>query len=172
MIFVQALGFIPSFISIYSLQFNDRKKIVLLQIGCGLMWAAHYYFLGAYTGVLINMVGMVRAILSYFNDRPWAKEKGVYSLILGLVALSVALSWDGFVSILPAASMVCTTTALWIHNMKRTRLLFLVSSPCLLAYDILTGSWGCAIIETVAFFSFIVSILRFDVFGKKKEELK
>ena len=64
--------------------------------------------------------------------------------------------------------MACTTLALWTHNMARTRLLFLVNSPPLLAYDLITRSYGCAVVEVCALVSFAVAVYRFDL-RKKKE---
>lgn len=63
--------------------------------------------------------------------------------------------------------MACTTLALWTHNMPRTRLLFLLNSPPLLAYNLITGAYSCALVEVCALISFAVAIYRFDLRGKK-----
>ena len=168
-LFVQAIGFIPSFISILSIQFKTRKRILLMQLTAGLMWVAHYYLLGAYTAVLTNSIGIFRSTISYFNDRKWAKSNLWLYLIIILSVLSSIVTWDGPVSLLPAISLICTATGLWIHNLTITRILFTVQSPCLFVYDIATGSWGCAIIEAVAFISFILALFRLDVIPYVKE---
>lgn len=172
-LFVQAIGFIPSAISILSIQLKSRKKILILQLSAGLMWVLHYYLLGAYTAVLTNSIGIFRSGISYFNDRKWAKSVLWLYLIILLSILSSALTWAGWISLLPSISLICTATGLWIHNLTITRLLFVVQSPCLLVYDIKTGSWGCAIIEAIAFLSFIAASIRLDVvpyFKRKKQE--
>lgn len=73
---VQLLGLIPSVIAFTSLQTGDRKRILLLMVLCDFMWLAHYMLLGAYTGVMINVVGLLRAVLSYNNDKKWAESRG------------------------------------------------------------------------------------------------
>ena len=135
--------------------------------GCSVRWACHYGLLGAYTAVLTNGVGLFRAVLCYHNDKPWAKSRGWVALLLGLYAGCALLTWDGLYCLLPCLSMACTTLALWTHNMPRTRLLFLLNSPPLLAYNLITGAYSCALVEVCALISFAVAIYRFDLRGKK-----
>lgn len=162
-LFVQAIGFIPSAISIFSIQLKSRKKILALQLAAGLMWVTHYYLLGAYTAVLTNSIGIFRSGISYFNDRKWAKSILWLYLIIVLSIISSAVTWAGPISLLPSISLICTATGLWIHNLTATRILFVVQSPCLFFYDIATGSWSCAFIEAFAFLSFIAAFIRLDV---------
>ncbi len=169
-IFVQAIGFIPSLISILSIQLKNRKKILVMQLFAGFMWVTHYYLLGAYTAVLTNSIGIFRSTISYFNDRKWAS--GIFWLFL-IIALSVGasvLTWAGPVSLLPSLSLICTATGFWVHNLRITRILMVVQSPCLLVYDIATGSWGCAVIEAVAFLSFILAVVRLDIIPALREK--
>lgn len=174
-IFVQAIGFIPSLISILSIQLRNRKKILVMQLAAGFMWVTHYYLLGAYTAVLTNSIGIFRSTISYFNDRKWASSILWLFLIIALSVGASVLTWAGPVSLLPSVSLICTATGFWIHNLRVTRILMVVQSPCLLVYDIATGSWGCAVIEAVAFLSFILAIVRLDVIpalkAKKESEL-
>ena len=167
-LFVQAIGFIPSAISILSIQLRSRRKILILQLIAGFMWVTHYYLLGAYTAVLTNSIGIFRSAISYFNDRKWAKSILWLFLIIALSAAASIMTWTGPVSLLPSFSLICTATGFWIHDLRITRILMVVQSPCLLVYDIATGSWGCAIIEAVAFLSFILAIVRLDIIPSLK----
>lgn len=67
-------------------------------------------------------------------------------------------------------SLICTATGFWVHNLRITRILMVVQSPCLLVYDIATGSWGCAVIEAAAFLSFILAIVRLDIIPALREK--
>ena len=66
----QILGLIGSLISITSLQSGSRKRILALQLLCCVLWVAQYGLLGAWTGVLINLLGLARSTVCAFNDRP------------------------------------------------------------------------------------------------------
>ena len=57
---IQALGLVGSLISLTSLQSGSRRKILLLQIFCCVLWITHYALLGAFTGVLSNLLGLLR----------------------------------------------------------------------------------------------------------------
>ncbi len=169
-IFVQAIGFIPSLISILSIQLKNRKRILVMQLAAGFMWVAHYYLLGAYTAVLTNSIGIFRSTVSYFNDRKWASSIFWLFLIIALSVGASVLTWAGPVSLLPSISLICTATGFWVHNLRITRILMVVQSPCLLVYDIATGSWGCAVIEAAAFLSFILAIVRLDIIPALREK--
>ena len=160
---VQALGFVPSVICFTSLQSGSRNKILVLQMGCTVLWACHYGLLGAYTAVLTSSLGLFRAILCYHNHKPWAKSRGWLYLLLGLYFASALVTWDGPYCLLPCLSMALSTLALWTHDMAKTRLLFLLNSPPLLAYDLITHSYSCAVVEVCALFSFFLAVYRFDL---------
>ncbi len=161
--FIQAIGFIPSVIAITSLQSTNRKKILVLQFICSLMWLTHYTLLGATTVMATNVIGILRALICYYNDRPWAKSKLIPVGLGFLYFLAMILTWQGISSIFPCAAMVLTTAALWSHNMKVTRFLFLLNSPLMLISDLMTGSYSCAVIEIIAFASFALAVYRYDI---------
>ncbi len=162
-ILIQVIGFIPSVIAITSLQSNNRKRILVLQFICCIMWSVHYSFLGAYTAVLTNIISLIRSVICYNNEQEWAKKPVMPVLLIILYLGSSFITWDGFYSLLPFVSMALSTFALWTHNMKKTRLLFVLNSPPLLLYNILAGSYSCALIEFIAFLSFIIAVYRFDI---------
>lgn len=59
--------------------------------------------------------------------------------------------------------MMLTTAALWTRNMRLTRLLFLLNSPPVFAYNLIAGSYTGAAIEVAAFCSFSLAVWRFDL---------
>ena len=92
---IQLIGLVGSVISFTSLQSGSRTKILSLQILCCVLWVVHYALLGAYTGVLINILGLGRAVVCAFNDRPWAKSPLWLAFFLVCYAVSPLLTWDG-----------------------------------------------------------------------------
>ena len=162
-LFVQALGLIPSIITFTALQSGSRKRVLSLQFLCSAMWAVHYILLGAYTGVAINILGLIRAVVCSYNDRKWASHKAWLVFFLVCYAASPLLTWDGPYCLLLAAAMMMTTVALWVRNMRLTRLLYLCNSPLVLVYNLIAGSWSCTIIEIFALASFILAVWRFDI---------
>ena len=160
---IQLIGLAGSVIAFTALQSGSRAKILSLQSLCCVLWVIHYALLGAYTGVLINILGLGRAMVCSFNDRPWAKSPLWLAFFLVCYALSPLLTWDGPYCLLLGGAMMLTTVALWTHNMRLTRLLYLFNSPLVFAYNLIARSYSSAAIEVVAFLSFLLAVWRFDL---------
>ena len=159
----QVLGLVGSLISFTSVQTGSRKKILLLQLLCCVLWIVQYSLLGAWTGVLINLLGLARGTVCAFNDRPWASSRWWLVLFLVCYGVSPLLTWDGPYCLLLGGAMMLTTVALWTHNMRLTRLLYLFNSPLVLVYNLIAQSYSSAAIEVVAFLSFLLAVWRFDI---------
>ena len=159
----QVLGLVGSLISFTSVQTGSRKKILLLQLLCCVLWIVQYGLLGAWTGVLINLLGLARSTVCAFNDRPWARSRAWLAVFLACYAVSPLLTWDGPYCLLLGLSMMLTTVGLWSRNLRLTRLLFLLNSPPMFLYNLIAGAWSGAAIETVAFCSFALAVWRFDL---------
>lgn len=177
-ILIQLLGLVPSVIAFTSLQTGNRKRILALMLFCNIMWLVHYMLLNAYAGVMINVVGLLRAVLCYNNDKKWAESSGWELLLILLYVGGTVLTWEGPLSALPAISMILTTIGLWTHDMRKTRMLFLLNSPPLIFYNIMIHSYSCFFIECCAFISYIIAVYRFDVkkykvkaLAKQKDEI-
>ena len=85
------------------------------------------------------------------------------AFFLACYAISPLLTWDGPHCLLLGGAMMLTTVALWVHDMRLTRLLFLLNSPLVLLYNLAAGSYSCAAIEVVALASFALAVWRFDI---------
>ena len=88
----QVLGLVGSLISFTSVQTGSRKKILLLQLLCCVLWIVQYGLLGAWTGVLINLLGLARGTVCACNDRPWASGRGWLALFLVCYGVSPLLT--------------------------------------------------------------------------------
>ena len=82
---------------------------------------------------------------------------------LACYAVSPLLTWDGPHCLLLGGAMMLTTVALWVRDMRLTRLLFLLNSPLVLLYNLLAQSYSCAAVELAAFASFALAVWRFDI---------
>jgi len=167
---IQAIGFLGSALVIGSMQFNNRRLILLAQAVACVLWSVHYSYLGAMTAVMINFISFSRSIVFYFNDRAWAKSRLWLWAFVTAFFLNSILTWDGPHSLLPGAAMIINSFGLWSQNTRKTRLSFLINSPLWLSYNIITGSVACAITESIAFVNYIIAIWRFDIRKSKKEE--
>ena len=160
---IQLIGLAGSILAITALQSGSREKILSLQALCCVLWVVHYALLGAYTGVLINVLGLGRAVVCSLNDRPWARSPLWLAFFLACYAVSPLLTWDGPYCLLLGGAMMLTTVALWTHDMGLTRLLYLLNSPLVLVYNLIAQSYSSAVIEIFAFCSFLFAVWRYDI---------
>ena len=62
-VFVQLIGFVAIFVNIISVQFNTYKKIILLKAVGSILFATQYLLLGAYAGMVMDLIGTVRNVI-------------------------------------------------------------------------------------------------------------
>ena len=114
--------------------------------------------------MVTNIIGLGRAVVCACNDRKWASHKGWLALFLLCYAIVMPLlGWDGPHCLLLAVAMMLVTVALWNHDMRLTRLLYLLNSPLILVYNLIAGSYSSAIIEVFALSSFLIAVWLFDI---------
>lgn len=159
---VQGIGFVAVAFFILSYQMKSNRLLFLFQlIGCS-FFVIQFGILGAYTGALSLLINILRNVLLLkANVWTWVRSK---KTMLGIIALLVAFTiwtWNGWISLLPLASVGVTTVGYWTDNAQKIRLSQLMGSPCTLLYDVLIHSWGGVLSESITLVSIILSIIRF-----------
>lgn len=159
---VQGIGFVAVAFFILSYQMKSNRLLFLFQlIGCSI-FVVQFGILGAYTGALSLMINILRnALLLRANVWTWVRSKKTMMGILVLLTAFTIWTWNGWISLLPLASVGVTTVGYWTDNAQRIRLSQLMGSPCTLLYDVLIHSWGGVLSESITLISIIVSIIRF-----------
>ena len=150
----QGIGFVAVAFFILSYQMKSNRLLFLFQlIGCSI-FAIQFGVLGAYTGALSLLINILRNILLLkVNVWTWVKSKKIMIGILALLAAFTIWTWDGWISLLPFASVGVTTVGYWTDNAQKIRLSQLIGSPCTLFYVVLS--------ESITLVSIIISIIRF-----------
>lgn len=161
-VFIQGIGFVAVLFFIFSYQLRSNRMLFLCQLlGCSI-FCLQFCLMGAYTGAVSLLVNILRNLLLLKIDQwDWVKSKVTMSGILLLLAVMTILTWDGWISLLPLASVGVTTVGYWTNNAQKLRLFQFFGSPCTLLYDILIHSWGGVISESITLASIIISVIRF-----------
>lgn len=155
--------------SVLTFQQNEHKKIVFMQFMANICFTIHYYMLGAYTGSLLNIIGIIRSVVYIFKDHKWARSNLWIVFFCLLCTGACAYTWEGALSLLPAAAMICTSISFGITNPKLTRIISIPSSPMWIIYNIIKVSYGGVLTEAFNIVSIIIGMIRFDL---KKEQNK
>ena len=92
-VFVQAIGFFGIFFMTISVQFNTHAKIMLFKTLGALMYVIQYLFLGAYTGMVLDSIGIVRNLIFADNvkkgkdNKPWIIGFTIFTVVAGIITI-------------------------------------------------------------------------------------
>jgi len=163
--FGQGLGIVAIIFGFLTFQMKSREKLVLLQIFAAGSFALHYLLIGAYSGMAMNAVAMVRNIVFYFigREKPVPKILSVlFTVVLGVMGI---LSWHAWYSIFMVLGLLINSYCMSLSNPNTIRKSILVTSPLVLIYNCIVFSVGGIIYESVAVISAMIGLSR----TKKKQ---
>lgn len=175
-IIAQAVGIFGMIANFVSFQQKKQKMAILFQFFAALLFAVNFLMLGAYIGALLNVIGVLRAIV--FVNREKLNATHPVWLIIFILAFSSTypLVFTVFnkeisaknliIEILPVIAMILSTISFRLSKAKDIRRFGLFSSPMWLIYNIFCFSIGAIISEILNLISIIIGIIRFDM---KKE---
>lgn len=172
---IQLIGGAGIVASILSFQCKKHRHILLFRTLNELIFAIQYFLLGAYTGMVMNLIGCVRNTV--FEKQVSRGKKSIVSSILfsGLFLGFGVLFWQGPVSILIIIAKIVSTFAYGNKNTTVLRGLILVTSTMWLIYNYSVFSIAGVLCETFTLLSLIIGVIRFDLIpritsGKTKRQ--
>lgn len=175
MLFIQAIGIMGMIMNIISYQAKKQRDIILCQFFGSTFFALNFLLLGATTGCVLNIIGIVRAII-YYNKEKVKNLKlcniiFICAYVLTYVATFTIFNKDITVfnmveEILPVIGMTALTIGFSKKTANDVRLMTFIASPAWLIYDCLEFSVGGALCEVFTLVSAVVAIYRF----KNKKE--
>lgn len=149
---------------------KNKKQILFLCIFSSTMYALQYFLLCAYTGTIINILGIVRAVWFYLTKKQGRENTLTSLIILDLMfVLGTIVTWDGTLSLLPCISLLIFTYATWHEDVKMYKWLVLPVSALWIIYNALVGSIVGWISESILLVVGIVGLLLYYK-GKKEEK--
>jgi len=168
-IIAQIIGFIGTVLLVTSYQINSHRGILHLQRYSGICFTIHFFMLGAYTGAVLNAVGIFRAIV-FGSDKKWAKNPIWKYLISIAFAVVTIFTWEGVISALMIIIMTLATFGFATENNTKKRLLVFPASPVWLYYNFTNGSIPGTITEIMNIISLVVGIVRFDILKQSPQD--
>ncbi len=154
----QIIGIIAMIISVTSFQMKTKKKIIILQLLTGVVFAVHYFMLPNGLGIaggVVNVLAIIRnlVLVKTNNNRFWI---AFFCVVMGM---SAVISRPEPISVLMAIAMVFNTLAIAAKTPTGTRKNILISSPFALVYNIVILSIGGianeSLVEVITFITFI-----------------
>ena len=167
---IQLIGVAGTLLFFLSYQCRNNRNLFRVQLLSYLFYTAHLLLLGALTGGVSYMINTLR---SFCLGSRWkfAHSQGMCAIICAMQLAALALTWSGWVSILPVAANIAATLGGYTHNPRKIRIAgMFVNSPLWIVYDLCVGSWAGLLDEAVTEGSMILSIVRFGWKDLDREE--
>ena len=160
--YAQWIGVIAIVVSFIGFQNKNARRIFAYQITTNALWSLHMLLIGAYTGMILNIIGLARSFLLYSENKPYGKSKISMAIVMLAFTIGGIISWNGWQSILSTLAM--GTPLLWTRHAKVIRFSqILLISPLWLYHNILVCSVAGTITECVTIVSVFISIIRYDI---------
>ena len=159
-VIAQAFGILGTVSYLVSYQIKKNRGFFIFQCFGSLFFVLNFFMLGAYTGCLLNLVNILRAVALASGKK---LRHGAVHLLVHLLYIGVTvLTFDGWLSLFVLAPQIVATYVMWQGNGKHIRYvqLFFVS-PIWLTHNIIVTSIGGIVCEIFAITSTLISILRF-----------
>ena len=159
----QIIGIAALCVTIICYQFNDQKKILIMQIIASVLFMTNLALRDAMAGALLNIHGICRALVFYQRgQRKWADSPlwAVFFSVLAVVC--VVVTWKSPLDILPAVGTIFTTVAYYMTDAKWIRRLTLPSPPMWFVYHLSTANIGGMLNELFVIASIVTAMFRYD----------
>lgn len=169
-IFIQIIGFIGVAMAIISFQSNKHRVIMIFKTASGLAFAVQFIFLGAYTGVVMNVIGSIRNIVF---ARLVSKNKSTTPAIIlfsVIVVASGVLTWEGAIGLLAITGKLITTVSYGMKNASAVRLLTVPSCICWVIYDAMGFSIAGIATEAFSLVSIVIAEVRLRLSARRSAE--
>ncbi len=168
----QGFGIIAVILGFVNYQVKTREQVLYVHIATTLVFAVHFALLKEYPTAIMQLVGTTRNIVFYHVGKKGYVSKGWAILFAALMGTFGSVSmfvigngeWYAIICIL---GLVINSYAMSFVNPNSVRKSILVSSPLVLAYDMLVTSVGGAIYEAIVIVSSIIGLIRY---GKEKDK--
>ncbi|NLX94079.1 MAG: YgjV family protein [Clostridiales bacterium] len=160
----QIIGFVAMTLIVLSFQQKTRKGILMMQLIAEAFWVLHFGLIGAYTGMALNILGVVRCYV-YANreTKKWANSETIPYIFFTLSIITGILSWTNAYSLLPMAAVCITSFVLWSKKAHIIRYFSYPGCICWLIFNIASGSYAGIVTELFNISSVTVGIIRFDI---------
>lgn len=162
-IIIQVIGGLGIVASVISFQCKKHRSILIFRTLNESIFAVQYFLLGAYTGMIMNLIGSVRNLI--FAHRVARGKKTTVPMIIFSVMFVVfgIFFWQGPKSILVMIAKVLSTVAYGNKNTTVVRGIVLVTSTAWLIYNSCVFSIAGVLCEAFTLASVVLGIIRLDL---------
>ena len=152
----QIVGVFPLVLAYFVFLFNSRRKIILFKTASDLLWALHFFLMGAMSGALVNLLNTVRDIVFFQKEKKWCQHTFIPVFFCTLTLFCAILSGDGLKSIFPCVGSCLAVVGFWCSSPENIRKFNLPAALLWLVYGIITGSFSTILCNSLSVISIVL----------------
>ena len=161
------IGVIGILLNLLIYQQNTSKGVLVCKLISSIFWAVHYLLLGAYMGVCVACIAIVRET-TFLKINKKGKASILFLILFAVTSIVCSiLTWKSIYSILPAIASIVSVFAFYFAIPRLSRILALPIAVCMGLYDIEIGSWIGILNEIITIGSSVVGIICIDILKKE-----
>ena len=164
----QGLGFVAVALAILSYQMKTQKHLLLLKLGNAIVNAVHYLFIGAISGMALNLVSPLKYLVYLKRNSKGSNDKVIPILFTLITAAVGIITWTEWYSVFVFSGMVIHAFCMSFSDPQKVRISLLFTSPMVIVYNIFSMSISGVVYETVAIVSALIGIVRYQKSRKEK----
>ena len=156
----QIFGIIAIILGFISYQLKTQKQLLFMQTSVAAAFCVHYFLIGAYSGMAMNAVGIIRNAVYNRQNQKGASNKLIPFAFVAVQCVIWALTWEAWYSVFVLLGLTINTYCMSFKNPQNVRKSIFVTSPLVLTYDVFASSYGGMIYESVAIISSFIGVMR------------
>ncbi len=181
----QIIGITGTVLYILCFQLKHRIGIILMNASSRLLFVIQYCLLGAFAGAILDILGISAAFIATKKDKEFFKKHailifaltvaviiagGVLSIVLALSATDNITPWVIILNILPTLGVLLHSSAFFLSEERKIRILSLVGSPFWFVYNTASKAYGSSVGDVLSMASIIGAMIRYKKHNEENSD--
>lgn len=162
----QSLGVVGMIVGLLAYQCKSSKGILMTKFAANILWTIHYLMIGAITAFATAIVCDIREFV-YANEKNDKKRLVWLGIFMVLCVVSMVITWQGAVSLLPGIATMLSTYGFYQKEAKNIRYVSIVFVVMMLVYDVIVMSYAGIVNQIITLFSIFIAIYRYRNVGEE-----
>ena len=156
----QLVGIVAIILGFISYQTKTKRGLLIAQSATAAVFCLHYGLLGAFSGMAVNAVNIVRNTVYELTSKNEKAQRWVPIAVVIIQCTICCFMWEAWYSVFVLLGQGISSYCMSFKNPQNVRKSILVTCPLVLVYDAFASSIGGIIYESVAIVSAIIGIIR------------
>lgn len=172
----QIIGGLAVVTFLLSYQQKKRRAIIITNAVSRLLYIVQYILLGAYSGAVLDILGMLSSVLAERKHTSFIKNhlKTVFisvNIVIVASGLFICFMSKSVLDLLPIMGVLLHTVAFWINDERIIRRVSLAGSPFWFVYNFLSRAYGSAVGDILTMISIIIAMFKYRNFKKVEKNV-